>query len=130
MLQSYLTMKKILIIEDDSDIQLLLRLVFTANGYEVESSAMGSFVYGRKYNPPDLVILDRQLPDVNGSDVCHFLKSSRPDRNIPIIMISATPGAEMEAKAAGADFFLEKPFHITTMLQKVISLFNAQGAAA
>jgi DNA-binding response OmpR family regulator len=123
-------MKKILIIEDDSDIQLLLRLVFTANGYEVESSAIGNIVYDRHHNLPDLVILDKQLPDASGSDLCHYLKTSKSKRNIPVIMISATPGAEKEAKAAGADFFLEKPFHMNTMLQTVTALCKTSGGKA
>jgi DNA-binding response OmpR family regulator len=117
-------MKKILIIEDDSDIQLLLRLMLTANGYEVESSAVGNIVYERNSNLPDLVILDKQLPDASGSDLCHYLKTSKSKGNIPVIMISATPGAEQEAKAAGADFFLEKPFHMNAMLQQITSLFS------
>jgi DNA-binding response OmpR family regulator len=122
-------MKKILIIEDDSDIQLLLRLVLTAHGYEVESSTLGSIVYDHRYISPDLVILDRQLPDASGSDVCHYLKNSASEKHVPVIMISATPGAEKEAEAAGADFFLEKPFHMNAILQKVMSLFAVTKSA-
>jgi DNA-binding response OmpR family regulator len=119
-------MRKILIVEDDSDIQDIFKIIFSSNGYEVECIDKGLSVAGRKNNLPDLIILDKQLPDVSGTEACKTLKASKETCNIPVIMISAAPGLAAAARDAGADDFIEKPFTMQIILKKVHKLFMQQ----
>ena len=119
-------MKKILIVEDDTDIQDIFRLIFSSYGYEVDCVDNGKDVFERIETLPDAIVLDKQLPGMSGIDVCKKLKTDSKTRHIPVLMISATSGVESAAKNAGADAFLEKPFNMHVVLNKVSSLFERQ----
>ncbi len=117
-------MKTVLIVEDDKDIQDIFSIIFTSFGYRVECMENGLDVVNKKENMPDAIILDKQLPGMNGVDVCKNLKSREETKHIPVIMISATSGVEQAAQLAGADDFLEKPFNMQVILKKVSSLVD------
>jgi DNA-binding response OmpR family regulator len=117
-------MKRILIVEDDKDIQDVFKIIFSSFGYKAECVADGSNVVNIQNNWPDAIVLDKQLPGLNGVEVCKILKSKEESRHIPIIMISAASGIEEAAKLAGADDFLEKPFNMHVILKKVSSLID------
>ena len=69
-------------------------------------------------------LLDRQLPGVDGQDICKFLKSQETTKNIPVIMITAKPNISSLARAAGADGFIEKPFVIEELRGMIADLIN------
>lgn len=114
-----MTRKKILIIEDDRSVQELLTLIFTKAGYEIEISSNGRIIYEMPRQWPDLFLLDKHLDGSDGLEICKYLKSKEQTRNIPVIMLSATPGAESLAYNAGADDFMEKPFNSSVLMAKV-----------
>jgi DNA-binding response OmpR family regulator len=60
-------------------------------GYEVDLSSNGKFILKGKYDYPDLYILDKRIPDIDRLDVCRELRRNRASKNIPIIIISASP---------------------------------------
>jgi DNA-binding response OmpR family regulator len=122
--KAYLAMKKILIIEDDKDIQDVFKIIFSSFGYKVDCMADGLAVVEMTGNWPDAIILDKQLPGLNGVDVCKTLKSRHQSHDIPVLMISATSGVEQAAKLAGADDYLEKPFNMHIILKKVNALIE------
>jgi CheY-like chemotaxis protein len=68
---------------------------------------------------PDLFIIDKQLSGVDGLELCRFLKMQETTRNIPVIIISASPYISTQAINAGADEFVEKPFKIKELLSIV-----------
>jgi DNA-binding response OmpR family regulator len=111
--------KKIFIIEDDESVQKILKLMFEKAGYEIEISADGSLVYKEHQHWPDLFLLDKHIIGRDGLDICRYLKSKTTTRQIPVIMLSATPGIEPLARDAGADDFLEKPFNSLALMLKV-----------
>jgi DNA-binding response OmpR family regulator len=117
-------MKKILIVEDDLDIQDVFRIIFTSYGYQVECIDNGKTIFENNGDWPDAIILDKQLPGINGIDACKLLKANNETKNIPVIMISAASGIETIARSAGADDFLEKPFNMNIILTKVGSLLK------
>jgi DNA-binding response OmpR family regulator len=121
-------MKKILIVEDDLDIQDIFRIIFTSKGYEVECNDRGLPISERQRHLPDLIILDKKLPDISGVEACRILKSKNNTRHIPVILISAAPGIAADARVAGADDFMEKPFNMQMILKKVSKLFKQQHA--
>ena len=112
--------QRILIAEDDTSIQKLFSIILKREGYEIELSPDGQLVYEHKAPFPSLFILDRQLQNSSdGLEACRYLKSKEATRNIPVIMISATPEIGVLARKAGAEDYLEKPFSISLLLEKI-----------
>lgn len=112
--------KTILIVDDDPDIVLVLRAMLEDAGYvAVATDTAGDLMGMLKRKTPDLILLDMLLSGHDGREIVAQLKA-RPDTgHIPILMLSAHPTAEREARAAGADDFLAKPFEMDVLLAKV-----------
>jgi len=105
------SMKKILIVEDEADICLLLNIILKEDNVEIEHAK--SIAAAKKYlqqEPVDLVILDNRLPDGLGIDFIDELRKDFP--SLKILMISGFKAATAKDLALhnGADGFLEKPF--------------------
>ena len=87
---------RILIVEDEEPLTLLLRYNLEAEGYEVESAARGDEADTRlKESTPDLVVLDWMLPGLSGIELCRRLRARPETKNLPIIMLTAR-GEESE----------------------------------
>jgi DNA-binding response OmpR family regulator len=111
--------KKIVLAEDDPDIRLILNMVLHEAGYEVEPLPAGDTIVEGKHAWPDLFILDKALPVIDGLAISKFLKVKEETKNIPIIMISCYHKLKHKAKQAGVDDFIEKPFNIKQLLSVV-----------
>jgi DNA-binding response OmpR family regulator len=111
--------KKILITDDDEGVQDIFKLIFERAGYEVEIHGEAVSILENKYTFPDLFLLDRQLSGQDGLKVCQFLKSQSGTKDIPVIIVSATPDIGLLAQEAGADDFIEKPFQMKDLLSMV-----------
>ena len=114
--------KKILVVDDDPGILDALQLTLEDAGYEVTTTEKGDYAENlRDTNGdlPDVIILDVLLSGKDGRIICQKLKSQEDTRHVPIIMISAHPGAKQSVKAVGADDFLAKPFDIDVLLAKI-----------
>jgi CheY-like chemotaxis protein len=122
-------MKRLLIVEDDLSIQDIFKIMFETYGYQVECLENGKVLCERKDNWPDAIILDKQLPGMDGVQACQFLKSQPATKNIPVLLITATMGVDQAAKLAGADDFLEKPFDMKTIINKVSQLIDNSKSA-
>ena len=116
--------KKALIVEDESDMCLLLNIMLGAN--EVELDHVKNLSAAREYlksENPSVVILDNKLPDGFGVDFISFIKNHYP--SIKIIMISGyDASAEDVAIDNGADVFLQKPFTKDQLYKSMLSLMN------
>src|SRR6185295_12553330 len=115
------TRKKILIADDDPGIQDILTIIFERAGFEVEIKKNGEDLLNNKFTMPDLFLVDKQLSGYNGLDICRCLKSQRHTKNIPVIMISASPDIGRLSREAGADAYIEKPFEISHLVDLVNS---------
>ena len=105
------------------DIRELCTYLFTHEGYNVNGYGnVASFLSAK--TKPNLFLLDVQLPDGNGLDVCEKLKSNPIYTNIPVIIMSAQPQKGALIKNCHADDFVEKPFDIDKLLQRVAKLIN------
>lgn len=111
--------KKLFVTDDDPGIQDILRIIFEGAGYETTIFSNGGDLMASSTNYPDVYILDRQLSGMDGLDICRTLKKAERTKNIPIIIVSATPGLGLLAKKAGADDFMEKPFRKVELLELV-----------
>lgn len=116
--------KKILIVEDEGDMCLLLNIIL--NGKNVQLDHVKSIAAAAIYlqeQQPSVVLLDNKLPDGFGVDFISFLKKNYPA--IKIIMISGYDGSVKEvALENGADTFIEKPFTREQLSQSVKAMLN------
>jgi DNA-binding response OmpR family regulator len=111
---------RILVIDDDPDIGLMIKTMLEYHGYAVEvkdkadraAEWVGSGDYG-------LLIMDMLLSGVNGIDVCSALKQDPKLAHVPVIMISAHPNAKGICQEAGAEDFISKPFDMQDILGKI-----------
>jgi DNA-binding response OmpR family regulator len=122
-------MKKILIVEDDAAIQDIFKIIFETYGFQVECIDNGNVLFERNTNWPDAIILDKQLPGLDGVKVCQHLKSQASSKNIPVILITASNEIEKSAKLAGADDYSEKPFDMKSIVAKVNRLIEKRELA-
>ena len=111
--------KKILLAEDDPDIRLILNMVLNEAGYDVETLSSGNAIVEPRSEWPDLFILDKSLPTIDGFALCKYLKIKKETKDIPIIMISSYHKLKSRAAEVGVDDFLEKPFDVKMLLQQV-----------
>ena len=115
-------MSKILVIDDDSIIRTLLSSSLSKSGYEVITAKDGeSGIQKAKSENPDLVITDYQMPGLTGLDVLNELKKTQP--GIPVILLTAHGDVALTIKSIqlGAYDFIEKPIHMTEMLEIIKS---------
>ena len=105
--------ERIIVVEDDIDIQYLLKDTLSKAGYEVEVLPDGDSLMTRNVGTADLFLLDVNLPGINGLELCRRLKLNSETKNIPVIMLSAFPGLGSVASKFNADDSLEKPFNFT-----------------
>ncbi|GAA0917039.1 response regulator [Nonomuraea longicatena] len=112
-------MTRVLIVDDEPQILRALRINLIARQYEVDVAPDGGAALRQAAeHPPDLVILDLGLPDLDGVDVIHGLRGWT---SIPIIVLSGRAGNQdkIEALDAGADDYVTKPFGIDELLARV-----------
>ncbi|MHC4104518.1 MAG: response regulator, partial [Planctomycetota bacterium] len=115
--------RKILIVDDDSEIVELLEDVLERDGrFEVKTASSGyeAGMATEKFRP-ELILLDYMLPDVNGNVVCQTIRMNPEFENIKIIIISGVVKQDEIAQLlkSGAEDFIRKPFNITELTDKI-----------
>ena len=124
---------RILIVDDDPDIVELLRLGLTDAGYSAHTAGTGKEALQKaKRSPPDLVVLDLLLPEMNGFSVCQHLRRNPATAAIPILMITVLPGQfpRLVGVETGANAYLNKPFRMEELVSYVGELLRQPGAAS
>jgi two-component system cell cycle response regulator DivK len=114
--------KRILAVDDQEDNRRILRDLLTAAGFEVIEAADGREALAQaEQHLPDLVLMDVQLPEMDGYEATRRLKSDPRLKAIPVIMVTsfALSGDEALALAAGSDAYMSKPFSPRQLLAKV-----------
>jgi DNA-binding response OmpR family regulator len=124
------TPTRIMIAEDDPSFQKIFSIILKRAGYEIEMYSDGKDVYEKKHKWPSLFILDRQLENSDGLEACRHLKANDETKDIPVLMISAQPGIGTLARDAGAEDFLEKPFSVSLLLEKIKRILNRRSTNA
>jgi two-component system phosphate regulon response regulator PhoB len=118
---------RILIVEDEEPLTLLLRYNLEAEGYEVDAVARGDEAQTKLQEAvPDLVVLDWMLPGLSGIELCRRLRARPETKSLPIIMLTAR-GEESEkvrGLATGADDYIVKPFSVPELLARVRALLR------
>jgi two-component system, OmpR family, phosphate regulon response regulator PhoB len=118
---------RILIVEDEEALNLLLRYNLESEGFAVDVVERGDEAETRvSENPPDLVVLDWMLPGVSGIEICRRLRAREETKDIPILMLTAR-GEETErvrGLQTGADDYVVKPFSLPELLARVHALLR------
>ncbi len=120
-------MAKILVVEDEDSVALLLRYNLEADGFEVETCARGDEADVRlREITPDVVLLDWMLPGLSGIELCRRLRSRPETQRVPIIMLTAR-GEESErirGLGTGADDYIVKPFSVPELLARIRAILR------
>ena len=116
--------KKILVADDDEGIVDAIMMILEVMGYDVEFTYDGGAVVDAVKNKPNLILLDIWMSGHDGRDICKLLKADPEYQQIPILMISASRDIRQSALDAGANDFMEKPFEMDALLNKVKELLN------
>ena len=118
---------RVLIVEDEEPLTLLLRYNLEAEGFEVEAAGRGDEAELRLREAlPDLVVLDWMLPGLSGIELCRRLRLKAETKALPIIMLTAR-GEESErvrGLATGADDYIVKPFSVPELVARVHALLR------
>ena len=114
--------KRILVIEDQEDNRRIIRDLLTANGYTLVEAVTGEEgVAAAEHERPDLILMDIQLPGLDGYEATRRIKSNPALKPIPIIAVTsyALSGDDKKAFAAGCDGYVTKPFSPKMLLAKI-----------
>ncbi|MCO4249910.1 response regulator [Pseudarthrobacter raffinosi] len=114
----------VLVVDDDPHLLKALRITLQAHGYAVESASDGdTALRAASHRPPDVMILDLGLPDLDGAEV---LRELRRWSNLPVLVLSARHGSsdKVDALDAGADDYITKPFGLDELLARLRALLR------
>ena len=118
---------RVMIVEDEEPLSLMLRYNLEAEGYQVETVERGDDAETRlREMTPDLLLLDWMLPGVSGIELCRRLRAHEATRALPIIMLTAR-GEESErvrGLATGADDYVVKPFSVPELMARVRAILR------
>ena len=112
----------ILVVDDQPDLRLLIRLTFSSTGYPVTEAADGGTALAAcAESVPDVVLLDVMLPGMDGYEVCRRLKTDARTRGAFVVLMTAghQETERIRAQEAGADHYLAKPFSPAQLLELV-----------
>ena len=114
--------KRILVVEDQEDLRGILRDLLTSSGYEMLEAADGQAgVDKAKAETPDLILMDIQMPIMDGYEATRQIKADPNLKSIPIVAVSsfAMKGDEEKARASGCDHYVTKPYSPMQLLRMI-----------
>ncbi len=123
---------RVLVVDDDKTLQLLLRLELSGEGFSVVAASNGTeclSMVGEE--PPDIIILDYLMPDMNGMEVLSHLRKMPQAIRTPVILLTGQDLADGERNALehGADHYMKKPFEVETLVARVRAAVDRSGSA-
>ena len=118
---------RVLIVEDEEPLMLLLRYNLEAEGYEVDGVSRGDEAEIRlREQVPDIVLLDWMLPGLSGIELCRRIRARSDTERLPVIMLTARgeEGDRIRGLSTGADDYIVKPFSVPELLARVRALLR------
>ena len=119
----------VLIVDDQVDLRLLIRLTFSDMGYTVQEASDGAAALAAcALEVPDVVLLDVMMPGIDGHEVCRRLRAdARCDRTLIVMLTAADQSSQRpRGDAAQADLYVTKPFSPAGLLQLVTSTLRSR----
>src|SRR5215471_17841360 len=125
-------MARVLVIDDEPDVVRLILKVLSGRGHVVQTARDGASALARvKHEPPDVILLDSDLPKIDGAEVCRRLKTDSTTNAIPIVMMTSSyidiydVGAE-----GGPDAFVVRPFAREVLANAIDRILSRRSASA
>jgi DNA-binding response OmpR family regulator len=116
-------MKKILVVEDETHIQRLIKLILEKHGLHVDAVSNGeeALQFLSANDTPDLILLDILMPGIDGLQVLRTIKANANMKEIPVIMLTALAQETVVMKGIelGAEDYIRKPFHPQELVKRV-----------
>jgi len=115
-------MKKILVVDDEKDVRDLVRRILARGGFEIITALDGKEGLAKVYSEaPDLMILDINMPVMDGWEVCRKIRGDPLYKHLPIIMLTVrrTKEDQLKGLGLGGDAYITKPFYPTELLARV-----------
>ncbi len=118
--------KHVLLVDDNPDFCTMTASLLQYHNYKVDFVHTGKQVMDKVKHHPDIILLDRNLPDIDGLDVCRYLREDKRWRGIPIIILSGRNKSEekIEGLYVGADDYVTKPFHNEELLARIAAVLR------
>ena len=119
--------KRILLVEDQEDARRIVRDLLAANGYTLLEATTGEDGLKQAQSErPDLILMDIQLPGMDGYEVTRLIKADPALRHIPVIAVTsyALSGDDQRAAAAGCDGYVAKPFSPRVLMARIRELLG------
>jgi DNA-binding response OmpR family regulator len=114
----------ILVVDDDADFRSGLRMALEMKGYQVDEAANGSEALAKLMEkPPLLVLLDLQMPVMNGREMLQRMRATQELKEVPVVIISGF-GFEWEAELMGAQGYIGKPFEPQELEKTIANLLR------
>jgi CheY-like chemotaxis protein len=116
---------KILIVDDDVSSVEMLQILFEEEGFEVVSAYRGRQALNiMSHEKVDLVLLDYQMPEMDGFEVLDYMNNNGFEKNIPVIMVSANYDKDVYDSAfrKGVKYFIHKPLSWNVLMKQVVNL--------
>ncbi|MCX7423613.1 MAG: response regulator [Planctomycetia bacterium] len=126
--------RKALIVDDDEELVELIRDALEADGrfeIRVANNGFDAGMMVKEYHP-DIIVLDVMLPDINGKEVCQRVRSDSNMDDVKIICISGMVEQDKieDLKASGANEFVQKPFEVEQLVDRICMLLDVEPVAA
>lgn len=112
--------KCILLYEDDPEIRFLCKKILAKNQYRVEALPnCENVINDIKRVSPNLILMDLNIPEIGGEKAIAMIKSDPATSHIPVLLFSASVGIKEICKKVNADGYIEKPFNLSTFIEKI-----------
>src|SRR5215471_15915938 len=124
-------MYRVLVVEDDADINAILQESLRLAGYDVMGVLTGAAAMAEvERRCPDLILLDQMLPDLDGLELCRLLRGEPRTARVPIIFLTAraTEAERVRGLSSGADDYVTKPFSMRELMLRVEALLRRASA--
>lgn len=121
--------KRILVVEDEESLLKLETILLTVKGFEVVGAFTGKMAIDKLTTEEfSLVLLDIMLPDIDGFEICQYIRSNPRTATLPIVMLTAKKSQEDHDRGmlCGANAYLHKPFKSVMIIDKITSLLSCQ----
>lgn len=119
--------KRILVVEDEESLLKLETILLTVKGFEVVGAFSGSMAIGKIDSEHfDLVLLDVMLPDIDGFEVCRYIRNNPRLGDVPVVMLTAKKSQEDRDRGllCGANSYLNKPFKSSIIIDEITRLLS------
>jgi DNA-binding response OmpR family regulator len=121
--------KKILAVDDESDLLLIIKTALFSEGYDVSTATNGPDALAlAQENVPDLIVLDIMMPEMNGFEVLQHLRENPKTESVPVIMLTGLSEKDKirQALDSGINYYIVKPFEFHDLISKIrIAIDNA-----